>query len=244
MPVLRRQPDAHWAQLAAADNDWGRSNAPSMARIATICQIVSSTQPLKSKADLIRTLLQPLRNFQEELLLLLDDVLGHVYLDTHDPTVNAIPLLLTLSMFDAEKDRLFAIAIANPVQRQLTTETWLQMLASIVPWAVNSSLSPQQASALLTAPAITAYEKGPFRSNTLLTALHNSAAWFVDLYVMHVAGAALPDDVKAALLSGSNEKETKDCMKSADAATREAYERQVSASLLAGPVEQDLLRYC
>lgn len=68
-------------------------------------------------------------------------------------------------------------------------------------------------------------------------------------FPMHVAGAALPDDVKAALLSGrnatgSNEKETKDCMKSADAATREAYERQVSASLLAGPVEQDLLRYC
>lgn len=66
---------------------------------------------------------------------------------------------------------------------------------------------------------------------------------------MHIAASTLPDECKLALLGGRHadagkEKEIKACMKAANAATLEAFTRQVSMSALPVPLKEDLLRYC
>ena len=122
-------------------------------------------------------------------------------------------------------------------------------MSNILRTALDGSLSPQQAKTLLMGRPYPRVDQALCRSTALLTALHNSAAWFVDSYVMHVANTTLPDDVKQALLSGRDvntgkENEIKACMTAANPATREAYKRQVEMSTLPAVLKEYLLGYC
>jgi hypothetical protein len=254
-PLFLRQPEAHWTQLAN-----GRS---SHLPFISVCRIASSDQSLQQKGAALSSMMHPLLKNQDDLPLLPDDLLQSVLRNgwatlaaTGYNAAHKLHLLMRSSMSDSARAGILAGLAADPANGQMPELTRLAMhaanepmLSTILQWALNSDLAPAAIVNLLTGHAHSAGEQSICKSNALLTALHNSNAAFVDVYAMHIAASTLPDKCKLALLGGRHadagkEKEIKACMKAADAATLEAFTRQVSMSSLRPPLKEELLRYC
>lgn len=264
-PLFLCQPEAHWMQLAqyASERQTDEHHWRNTVRVANLCRVMTSPQSQQQKATTLTSMMHPLLDNQDNLPLLPDDLLQPVLKNgwatlaaTGYNTVHKLHLLMRANMSDSAKAEIFAGTADHPDKGQMPELTRLAMhaaneptLSTILQWALNSSLAPAEVVKLLTDPAHPAGEKSICKANALLTALHNSNAAFVDVYAMHIAASTLPDECKLALLGGRHadagkEKEIKACMKAANAATLEAFARQVSMSALPALLKEELLRYC